>query len=197
MWSGAERGNPFFPRAQKRTVCIAHKSSAAASSSSMVARSVRSRSCHDKWPFTAPSPSRRPPSLFSPPFFPLLRPSLFSPFGLREMKPYRVPVSASAKISAPISLSFLPRPPLHSLIWRRKWPLTAPGLSLLVPLFQVSTLPSASANLVLKFRRESNLPAFSSPLSLGESRPPLSAVTPYPPPISSVPARSLVVIRAY
>ena len=148
-----------------------------------------------------PSPSRRPPSLFSPPFFPLLRPSLFSPFGLREMKPYRVPVSASAKISAPISLSFLPRPPLHSLIWRREWPLTAPGPSpsLLVPLFQVSTLPSASANLVLKFRRESNLPAFSSPLSLGESRSPLCAVTlsPYPPPISSVLAGSLVVIRAY
>ena len=69
------------------------------------------------------------------------------------------------------------------------WP-----LSLLVPLFQVSTLPSTPANLVLKFRRESNLPAFSSPLSLGESRHPLS---PYPPLISSVLARSLVVIRAY
>ena len=127
-------------------------------------------------------------SLFSPPFFPLLRPS-FPPFGLREMKPYRVPVSASAKISAPISLSFLPRPPLHSFIWRRKWPLTAPWpLSLLVPLFQVSTLPSASANLVLKFRLESNLPSFSFPLSLRESRHPLSAVTlsPYPPLISSV-----------
>ena len=53
MWSGAERGNPFFPRAQNRTVCIAHKSSAAALSMAMVARSVRSRSCHDKWPFTA------------------------------------------------------------------------------------------------------------------------------------------------
>ena len=71
------------------------------------------------------------------------------------------------------------------------WP-----LSLLVPLLQVSTLPSASANLVLKFRRESNLPAFSSPLSLGESRHPLSAVTLLPL-ISSVLARSLVVIRAY
>ena len=140
-------------------------------------------------------------SLFSPPFFPLLRPS-FSPFGLREMKPYRVPVSASAKISAPISLSFLPRPPLHSLIWRRKWPLTAPAaLSPCPSVFRVSTLPSA--NLVLKFRRESKRPAFSCPLNkaacLGESRHPLSAVTlsPYPPLISSVLARSLVVIRAY
>ena len=35
MWSEAERGNPFFPRAHNRTVCIAHKSPAAALSSSM------------------------------------------------------------------------------------------------------------------------------------------------------------------
>ena len=41
MWFGAEGGNPFFPRAQSRTVCIAHKSSAAALSMAMVARSGR------------------------------------------------------------------------------------------------------------------------------------------------------------
>ena len=141
-----------------------------------------------------------PLSLFSPPFFPLLRPSLFSPFGLREMKPYRVPVSASAKISAPISLSFLPRPPLHSLIWRREWPLTAPGPSLSLSLFSKSQRYLQLQPIwFLSFVVKVTCLLFSSPLSLGESRPPLSAVTlsPYPPPISSVLARSLVVIRAY
>ena len=103
-------------------------------------RSVRSRSCHDKWPFTAALS------------FPLLSfRSFFAPLSLPsdcgEMKPYRVPVSASAKISAPISLSFLPRPPLHSLIWRREWPLTAPGPA---PLSPCPSFPSLNVTLQLQ-----------------------------------------------
>ena len=194
MWSGAERGNPFFPRAHNRTVCIAHKSPAAASTSSMVARSVRSRSCHDKWPFTA-SLSLFPSFLSAPSPFPLLS---LRTAGNEAISRARFRLCENFRshflIISPSSSTPLPH-------LAEKMALDGPCPLSLSLLFRVSTLPSA--NLVLKFRRESKRPAFSCPLNkaacLGESRHPLSAVTlsPYPPLISSVLARSLVVIRAY
>ena len=182
-------GNPFFPRAQNRTVCIAHKSSAAALSMAMVARSGRDH--------VMTNGHLLPLSLF-PSFLSAPSPFLLSlrTAGNEAISRARFRLCENFRshflIISPSSSTPLPH------LAERMAP-DDPCPSLLVPLFQVSTLPSASANLVLKFRRESNLPAFSSPLSLGESRHPLSAVTlsPNPPLISSVLARSLVVIRAY
>ena len=135
-------------------------------------------------------------SLFSPPFFPLLRPSSFLSLrtaGNEAISRARFRLCENFR-SHFLIISPSSSTPLPHLAEKMApdGPCPCPSLPL-VPLFQVSTLPSASANLVLKFRRESNLPAFSSPLSLGESRHPLSAVTlsPYPPLISSVLARSL------
>ena len=129
-------------------------------------------------------------SLFSPPFFPLLRPSSFLSLrtaGNEAISRARFRLCENFR-SHFLIISPSSSTPLPHLAERMALDGPCPSPSLLVPLFQVSTLPSTPANLVLKFRRESNLPAFSFPLSLGESRPPLSAVTlsPYPPLISSV-----------